>query len=327
MKKVYFDTSYLNRVKSKEIDVNRKFPTCQYLRFVQGTVFDEFFLNGHESWHEREQGIEFWEKNSLEFLDEVSIIFEEYIAGKEYVDSEEFWLRTVRASQECKKNIFSFLRDEPQLQQKAVEYRKSLKKRIKANKSQWESIKLSDKDDFIMDKKNIENDILEIINDEDKLKYYIELIFNIFNKEYIRSDSDFIDEFISFEKLRKIKKDFPSLYNIIVYMIFVKNIRRPGIVKTRKNENFFNSFKFKISSKIIIKNQEGNQIMEPMDCIELTKNFLPDFRVAIFGLYCMDFFVTCDKNQAALLIYLYPDYAKKILWFKQPIVFQGNTSV
>ena len=106
MKKVYFDTSYLNRVKSEEIDINRKFPTCQYLRFVQSTVFEEFFLNNDDSWHKKEQGIDFWEKNFLEFLGEHFILLGEYIAGKEYVDSEEFWLEIVRGSQEMKKNIF-----------------------------------------------------------------------------------------------------------------------------------------------------------------------------------------------------------------------------
>ncbi len=83
---VAFDTSFLIEVKRNNIDIEKEYPEDSYVRIVQDTVIDEFFLNKQNQWCNRSDTANFFKQNDISLLESFkNIILQEYICGKNNV--------------------------------------------------------------------------------------------------------------------------------------------------------------------------------------------------------------------------------------------------
>ena len=124
-------------------------------------------------------------------------------------------------------------------------------------------------------------------------------------------------EIPSFKEIENIKSSLPTFYNIICYDVFMNSLKRPSDILKRKQENVMDPFKIKTFQKIEIKDHNKDE-SKTLEYIELSENLLPDFRISLLALHYVDEFAACDEGLAALLTFLYPEHASKILWFKIP---------
>lgn len=103
---------------------------------------------------------------------------------------------------------------------------------------------------------------------------------------------DNVDDFI---------KRFPSIYDILLWDEFMKNVKRPT---HSKNKDSF---------QLVLVAGGKNQ------AINCKKNDLSDHRIALACMHYLDFFVTTDKNLKTFTGWLYPEYTEKIRNFTPKI--------
>lgn len=178
-------------------------------------------------------------------------------------------------------------------EQKALKFRND---REEAKDETWKSIKKTQNEIFI-DRTDIEKRMNDNLCQED-----FEKIFDIIKKNgYPVPTLSPLETSLDQTKL-------PTFNNIIFFDFFMDSLRKPS--------NILDKDKFKVPSRFPIKDYASGQDCE-MEYIELSRNLLSDIRISILPLHYVNLFVTCDKHLAALLVYLYPDYADKIRWYDQ----------
>ncbi len=309
MQNASFDTSFLTKSHSGEVDIHKYFPSDLYTRWIHDTVFDEFFYDHknnqlQSNWRDREN---FYKSSNLKVFGEAQIISDEYDKGSKC---------TILRATDSNKISALLNKNLPNQAEIEKSYAISRQERTLAKKSQWDrdSIKPSPTDNEIkIDYTDFNNEIQSIINNNETSSKKTKEIINLILTDYYKKSPISI-----IKSIKDYPSELPTFYNIIKYDLFIKKLKRPKDITKRSSKNLLDPFNIKPSSEFLMKNHFNNSDIQ-IKHIELSVNIVPDFRISIIALHYIDLFATCDKNLAALLIYLYPQYKSKIRYYK-PIV-------
>jgi len=298
---VAFDTSLLIDLYEKKIniDIEKEYPKNQYLRVVQDTVIDEFFLNKQGQWRkDRKEKVIFFEQIDICIMESFSkLILQEYIERKNYID--EIY---------DKGAIILFLEgNHPKQQQMENIYFNNVNKRNQAKYDDFAAIPVDLSSGFCLKVQEIYNNIKNCIDSEKGYSLPI-VIYPVFDLPYptiIEVSNTGMLLGVEYREGRKrykyprffknLETEFPTIYNLLIYDEFKNRLRRPQ--NTQLNEKF----------DINLKNGSDKIIN-----IKIEANTLPDFRISLAALPYIDVFVTSDKHQNKLIKGLYPFYSAKV---------------
>jgi|JI10StandDraft_1071094.scaffolds.fasta_scaffold128000_4 hypothetical protein len=287
-KKVLFDSSYLNRAKKNPNEMEQQFPNKYCLRLVQDTIIDEFFFDKDGNWYEREENVKFY--NNCDFLlipDFSELLYKEYLKG----------LTEIKPL--CKILVSEILEGKRPKEESI--YLESVKQRKKTKKEGWFDIPFSDKENIIIDSSMIYSQFHECVQKEIPLISLLDhegkrRVIMKGKKLFISSKHELASQEDRLRTFEDIKKEFPTLFNLFIFGIFMGYLMRPKNYMLKGEKDYFSI-----------------KLSKDKEHIRIDENTIADFRIALTGLHYIDLFVTCDKSQANIINGLYPEYVDKIV--------------
>jgi hypothetical protein len=306
---VAFDTSFLIEVEKKNIDIDKKYPNDEYIRCAQDTVADELFLDKQNQWMNCSERSYFFKQNNISFLESFdAMILQEYVRGKD-----NFSIIRISDATEC----FSFLEGQhPEQLQKEIMYLNYVDQRSQAKQNDFDAIPYTESTAVNINVPNLQKDIVNCINSEDGYLLPIvtkpTLVFPDPTDIKIRNGKMLLNIKYAINRCRyknpkffqNLEEEFPTIYNLLVYDQFIKNLKRPEHTKTHRKNKF----------NLILETKEDEKLN-----IRIGDDVSPDFRISLAGLAYIDAFATCDKSQALLIKGLYPSYYCKVSYYKDDV--------
>lgn len=288
MKKVIFDTSFLNAAKKVFYDtginhLDDNFPNVGYERIVHDYVLDELLRKKTE----RAINAEFYAINNLWTMHSSDVVIkDEFVNGVEHYD--------LYKDVNFESNIIPYLKGNHKNQNTWNRKHKiKIKEREKAREDVYARIR-SQGIETKFELTTLEKIIFDAVNAgftaylDAKQDSVIEIKGNNFT---LKKNGTVMHIRI----VQNIKVDLPSLYNFLIAEQFINNI-----TKRQKHPKANTEIEFTLEFAELKKN------------IKFEKNTLADFQISLSGLHYCDGFATCDKGQASLIKLLYPQYESKL---------------
>jgi len=287
---VALDTSICRRVPD-DINLDELYPKEKYLRFVQDTVIDEMYP----------KLVDFFKDNDI-------LIFPSlYVILLNELSQQPFNLMEV----EKQKDILKILDTD---NSKNAWYEDLRKKAIEDKKRLYSEIRDIDSNEFETTIQSIKIKLEGYIIKSDTIKFTItsseehlyahDIIGEITGKSIwincknaTRQNLKLLHFFMGINDLQS---RFPFLYEILIFSIFMDELRKPSVFKKGKKSN----------DSFLINSGEIKHI-------RIDENTLPDFKISLGSLIHADIFATCDESQRKLIHALYPQYKSKVQLFKK----------
>jgi len=300
---VAFDTSFLTAVENGDIDIENEYPKNEYIRFVQDTVIDEFFLDEQNQWHNRIEKSNFIEQYEIGLLPSFhDLVKKECERGI----SRDF----IKNNHLFNKDLLFYRGQLPQQLQSEMEkkYFALVNERNKAKQSEFIGIPYVNDTAVNIDLLKIQNDIINLTTEGNE--YILPIKTDYCNFSIAISERNLIlnlqeppfNKYVQ-QKFQKLKDKFPTVYNLLVYDRFSNNeLKRPQHTNQQKS--------------FLINLKDGSQ---KISNIKIEINTLPDFRISLAGLPYVDVFATRDKSQVLLTKGLYASYSCKVHYYHNDV--------
>lgn len=326
-KHVAFDTSFLINVQNGKFDIDRMFPFSIYKRWVTLTVAQEFICDHNKNIRDEETLKQdgFFRKFNLHEFNEFKIYSMEYFSENAVIN----YMRESSTLQDELDN--DFLRKIPQIKDKLMKHKEKSNVLIKTLSGQNTSLPIKyERIESIITTNIHRNEVVRLL--KIFLENWISIILNnnvnfqyskmasaikkickgkivdrvIYSASFI--SKRFFDEWTNSKSKDSVYQNYPSFYNKIVFLIFLCLLQINQQKENTKN---------KITVETIPKPETrfGHPHNKTDGPIKIDKNFREDENIFSGTLHYIDFFVTCDKNLAKLLLFLYPNYKKKIHYY------------
>lgn len=292
-------------------DIEKMFPKAQYIRCIQDNVIDELFFDNNNCWYDRAGISKFYnEKDLLLHKSSDVILCDEYFKG----------VKKVSLLEQNNTEIQNFLDVTYAKIDDEEKYLKFRADRISLRDQQWRLIPVYDQHEIVIENNRIWSLLDLHIKDNIPLTVPLNsdstVMLRIVGRKVFPSFSDsFVDKSMHIKIVDDLKNELPTIYSLLIYAIFMDQVARPLSIYDKVNLD--DDFNIKIASQLVL-NDFSTGEEEKIYYIKLSRNFIPDFRIGLMGLHYVDFFVTSDKFQAALLNYLFPQYTNKIVWCMPP---------
>jgi len=302
IKHVAFDNSFLNGVKNGKFNIDEMFPVPQYKRWITHTVAEEFLLDHNKDIEDKEtlQQDGFFKKFNIHLFDEPEICLREYNDGPNEVIN---YMNEYLTPQNEFDNLIITQTSQRQIPSKDnKETSESLFKQLCGENAplhiNFEQI------EQIITTNAYEGKVRKL------LKYFLK-----FRLRWNNRDANIASKIILYELRNQKSKNtvYPTFYNKIVFLVFVNLLRNNPQKANAKNKITIKTtpavganFKHKhhiLNRKIRI-GKDGT--------IKIDKNSRADEHTFSGILHYVNYLVTCDIEQAKLLLFLYPNYKDRI---------------